>query len=188
MVNGMVGGLIPPADKPFMLDLGCGDNKVEGHFGIDIAKTAATDLVWDLRVTPWPIPAASVDSIQCNHFFEHLTGAERMAFMNEVYRILKTGSKIVITVPYWSSMRSIQDPTHQWPPVCEASFLYFNKEWRAVNKLLHYPIDCDFDYAYGYALDGDLIVRNLEWQQFAIKHYIQAVNDIQITLTKRPPV
>lgn len=187
MVNSVLGTILVPEEGPFNLDLGCGDNKQEGYYGIDIAKTAASDFVWDLRVTPWPIPDNSVDDIVCNHFFEHLTGEERMRFMDEVYRILKDGSKITIVVPYWSSMRSIQDPTHAWPPLCEASFVYFNKEWRKINKLLHYPINCDFDYTYGYGLDSDLSVRNMEWQQFAIKHYIQAVNDIQVCLTKRAP-
>ena len=42
----------------------------------------------------------------------------------------------------------------------------------------------NFDFTYGYALDGDLTVRNQEWQQFALKHYIQAVNDLHVTLTK----
>lgn len=186
MVNGIVGGIVPPTDRPFKLDLGCGNNKVEGHFGVDIAKTDAADLVWDLKVTPWPIPSDTVDEIVCNHFFEHLTGAERIKFMDEVYRILKDGSKITIVVPYWSSMRAIQDPTHQWPPLCEASFVYFNREWREMNKLEHYDIHCDFDYSYGYAFDSDLTVRNLEWQQFAVKHYLQSVNDMQVVLTKRP--
>jgi SAM-dependent methyltransferase len=181
----MVNYIIPEEGKPFNLDLACGNRKEEGYIGIDIAKTEAVDYVHDLTSFPYPIDDGVVDSIMCSHFFEHLTGHQRMTFMDECYRILKPGSKMVIICPYWSSMRSVQDPTHQWPPVCEASFLYFNKEWRIENKLDHYPIKCDFDYSYGYALDNDLLVRNIDWQQFAVKHYIQAVNDLQISLTKK---
>jgi predicted SAM-dependent methyltransferase len=181
----MVNKIIPHEDKPFKLDLGCGDRKEEGFFGIDIVKTEAADYVFDLTEFPYPIDDGVVDEIVCNHFFEHLTGAQRIKFMEECYRIMKKDSKLTIVVPYWSSMRAIQDPTHQWPPVCEASFLYFNKKWMKDNKLEHYNINCDFDYSYGYALDNDLLVRNMDWQQFAVKHYIQAVNDLQVTLTKR---
>lgn len=181
----MVDRIVPPEDKPFKLDLGCGDRKEEGFYGIDIAKTEQADYVFDLTQTPWPIDDAVVDEIACSHFFEHLTGAQRIKFMEECYRIMKKGTKLVVIVPYWSSMRAIQDPTHQWPPLCEASFLYFNKEWMEKNKLQHYNINCDFDYSYGYSLDNDLLVRNIEWQQFAVKHYIQSVNDLQVTLTKK---
>lgn len=176
--------IIPPKEGFFLLDLACGDRKQENHIGIDIVKTDSTDYVYDLTEFPWPIDDNIVDGIICNHFFEHLTGQQRMQFMDEVWRILKIDSQITVTVPYWSSMRSIQDPTHQWPPVCEASFLYFDKNWRDLNKLSHYPIKCHFNFTYGYAIDSDLAVRNQEWQAFAIKHYIQAINDLQVTLTK----
>lgn len=181
----MVEKIVAPETGSFKLDLGCGDRKEEGSIGIDIAQTTSTDYVWDLTIFPWPIDDQVVDEIYCNHFFEHLTGSQRISFMEECYRIMKDGAKLSIIVPYWSSMRAIQDPTHQWPPVCEASFIYFNKEWRKLNKLEHYPITCDFDFAYGYALDPELTVRNTDWQQFAVKHYLQSVNDLQATLTKR---
>lgn len=176
----------PNGTVPLKLDLGCGDNKAEGYLGVDIAKTASTDYIFDLTLFPWPIDDAVVDELRCCHFFEHLTGAQRMLFMDECWRVLKPDAQLLIVVPYWSSMRSIQDPTHQWPPVCETSFLYFNKKWRDDNKLSHYQIKCDFDFSYGYSLDNDLMVRNMEWQQFAVKHYVQAVNDLQVALTKRP--
>lgn len=176
---------IRASDKPIKLDLGCGERKEDGYLGVDIAKLDSVDYVFDLSKFPWPIDDACVDELKCSHFFEHLTGEQRMGFMDECWRVLKTGSQLTVIVPYWTSMRAIQDPTHQWPPVCEASFLYFNKKWREDNKLSHYPITCDFDFAFGYGLDNDLMVRNQEWQQFAIKHYIQSANDLQVALTKR---
>lgn len=179
--------VLPPEGKPFKIDLACGDNKVADAIGIDAFKTASTDYVFDLLKFPWPIDDGVVDFITCNHFFEHIPGKLRPRFMDECFRILKVGAQMAIVVPYWSSMRSVQDFTHEWPPVCESSFLYFNKQWRAGNKLEHglYEMKCDFDFGYGYALDGDLVVRNAEWQQFALRHYIQAANDLHVTLTKR---
>lgn len=173
-------------DGEVHLDLGCGDNKKAGTFGIDIAKTASADYTMDLTNSPWPIEDAAVDSIHCSHFFEHLTGEQRIAFMEECYRILKDGKQMVIIVPHWSSMRSIQDPTHQWPPLAESSFLYFNKQWMTDNKLTHYGINTDFDFGYGYSVDGDVQVRNADFQQFAIKHYNNAILDLFVTLTKKP--
>ena len=170
--------------KPVKLDLGCGDRKQEGHYGIDIAKTDACDYQFDLR-GKFPIDDDSVDAIYCSHFLEHLTGSDRVKFMEECWRVLKEESQLTVITPHWSSMRSIQDPTHEWPPICESSFLYFNKGWMDDNKLSHYNIKCNFDFGYGYSLDPDIAVRNQDFQQFSIKHYNNAVMDIFVTLTKK---
>ena len=168
----------------FFLDLGCGDRKTPGYIGVDIAATASTDYTIDLTKEPWPIDAGVVDGIACNHFLEHLAGAQRIVFMNECYRILKPRAQLKIVVPYWSSMRAVQDPTHQWPPICEASFFYFNKAWRQENRLAHYDIHCDFEYAFAYVMHGELVDRDADWQRFAHRHYLHAIDDLHITLTR----
>lgn len=177
--------LNPPADGLFQIDLGCGNNKNAGYVGIDKVKTDSTDFVWDLTKTPWPIDSGVVDRIWSSHFFEHLSGPERIPFMDECWRVLKPKGQVFIVVPYYSSMRAIQDPFHAWPPVCEASFIYFNAQWRKDNKLDHYPINCDFDFGAGHSPDPELLNRNQEYQAFAVKHYLNAVNDLHVTLTKR---
>ena len=197
------------------LDLGCGQNKREGFFGVDAVKTSVTDAVWDLRRTPWMIgepiamlvavgdvwvgpinPATgdvnrhkidddSVDEVFSSHFFEHLSGPERMPFMDEMWRVMKVGAKATIITPFYSSSRAVQDPTHAWPPVCEASYLYFNKKWRDDNKLDHYPVVADFDFTCGYGIDGEVALRSEDYQRYAVKHYINSVLDLQVVLTKR---
>jgi hypothetical protein len=179
----------PVLDAPTLLklDLGCGDNKKEGFHGVDIAPTEAADTVHDLTQFPWPFEDETVGEIWTSHFVEHLTGSQRVQFMDECYRIMATGSQLTVITPYWSSMRSIQDPTHQWPPVCEASFLYFNKGWRDANKLGHYNINCDFDFTYGYMPTAELMTKNEQYRQFAVNHYLNSIMDLQVTLTKREP-
>lgn len=105
--------------------------------------------------------------------------------MDELWRVLIPEGKVTIIVPYWSSMRSVQDFTHEWPPVAESSFLYFNKTWREQNKIDHYLCKCDFDFGYGYIADPETAGRNTESQSFWIKHYTNAISDLQVVLTKR---
>ena len=164
------------------LDLACGQNKTEGYFGVDIAPGEKVDAVVDLEKYPWPIRTNSAEEIVCNHYLEHVT--DLMAFMNEVYRILKPGGKITIVSPYYTSMRCWQDPTHKHA-ISEATFLYYNKGWRDTNKLDHYPIDCDFDYTYGYVVAPEWANRSDEARSFAIKYYWNVVSDIQAVLTKK---
>lgn len=184
--------------KVIKYDFGCGDNKLQGYIGVDIAKTSSVDIVADLTKFPYSFARSnSADHIYSSHFYEHLDGSERIRYMHECYRILKVGEYVggnpqidgphlTITVPYWSSMRSIQDPTHKWPPIAESSFLYFNEEWRRTNKLAHYPIHCDFDFTYGYNLAPDVEVRSMEYKQFSVKNYVNSISDIIVQLFKRP--
>jgi hypothetical protein len=167
------------------LDIGCGKGKKEGFTGMDISAGSDADIIHDVRVTPWPIDDGIVEEVYCCHFFEHLDGEERISFMAELYRIMKPGAQATFITPYYTSSRAIQDPTHKWPPVCEASYLYFNKKWREENNIGHYSISSDFDFTYGYALDGDVGLRSTEFQQFAVKHYTNSVLDLQAVLTRR---
>lgn len=172
--------------QPINIDLACGDNKTQGYFGVDKYKTESTDYEFDLLKYPWPIEDGIVDNLSCSHFFEHIPGLDRPKFMDECYRVLKPGGKLSVITPFWSSPRSVQDYTHAWPPVCEASFLYFNKAWRVGNKLTHglYEMKCNFDFSYGYGLDQDVAARNSEYQSHAVKHYNNAATDIFVTLVK----
>ena len=185
-MHGTVDSKVDEETKTVKIDIGCGRNKKEGFTGWDISPDSDADLIIDVRKIPWPTEDNSVDEVFCHHFFEHLTGEERMAFMNELYRVMKEGAKATVVTPFYSSTRSIQDPTHMWPPVCEASYLYFNKGWREDNKLGHYPITADFDYTFGYAVDTEVGIRSMEYQQFAVKHYLNSVWDLQVVLTRRP--
>jgi ubiquinone/menaquinone biosynthesis C-methylase UbiE len=168
---------------PLKLDLGCGENKREGFLGVDLF--AAADYQVDLMKFPWPFKDASTEEVFCSHFLEHVPGPLRIKWMDELYRILIPGGKATIVTPYWSSPRAIQDPTHQWPPLVENSFLYFNKDWRVQNKLTHYLGKCDFDFNYGYILDMETAQKSQETQQFYIRHYVNAVSDLQVNLVKR---
>ena len=167
------------------IDLACGQNKTKDYTGVDIAAVDGVDVVHDLRERPWPFKDESAEDLVANHFFEHLTGRERIAFMEECYRILVPGGHLKIVVPYWANARAIQDPTHAWPPVCEASFLYFNQAWLKENKLDHYGIRCDFDFGYAYNIKAAWGGRNDESKMFAVMHYVNVADDLVVTLTKR---
>ena len=169
----------------FKLDIACGHNKQPGFYGIDLRKLPEVDQEVNLEAFPWPFDDESVDEIFCSHYVEHTT--DLIKFMDEVYRILKTGAKATIVAPYYSSVRAWQDPTHK-RAISEFTFMYFNKGWRDVNKLEHYGIKSDFDFTYGYVVDPAWVNRSEETRAFAIKFYINAVSDIQVVLTKRPAV
>lgn len=184
-----------------VLDLGCGQNKVTREqlveqgivksekvqiIGVDIAKVKGVDKVWDLTKFPYPFKPQSIDAVYSSHFIEHLVGSDRVKFMEEIYRILKPKGRVRFIHPYYKSSRAVQDPTHQWPPICEESYLYFNKGWRDANKLDHYKIRADFDFTIFYSfMDNTWALKNEETRNFAIQHYFNVVADMIVDLTRR---
>jgi len=168
--------------KKLQLDIACGKNRKPGFTGVDIWVGA--DIVADLEKFPWPFEDNSVDEIFCSHYIEHTP--DLISFANELYRIMKVGTKAEIIAPYYSSIRAWQDPTHL-RAISENTYLYFSKEWRTINKLDHYPITADFDFECNYYLDPAWQGKNDDDVRFAIKHYINVVSDIRAVLTKRKP-
>lgn len=162
------------------LDIACGKRKKSGFTGVDVWSGA--DIVVDLEKFPWPFADESVDEIFCSHYIEHTP--DLVSFANELYRIMKVGATAEIIAPYYSSIRAWQDPTHV-RAISENTFLYFNKKWRLINKLDHYPIFADFDFEYKFILDDDWKDITGDELRFAIKHNINVICDIDTTITKR---
>lgn len=181
------------------LDLGCGQNKVNKEFfkdnmqispdkvvGVDFVNCDGVDIVHDLTKFPYPFKSGSVDAVFSSHFVEHLDGPERMKFFDECYRILKPGGKMRLIHPYYKSVRAVQDPTHKWPPISENSYLYWDKNWREINKLDHYPIKCDFEFSIYYTWqDGTVSSKNEETRNFWCDKYWNVIADLIVDMKKR---
>jgi len=96
-----------------ILDLGCGDNKVEGAVGLDNITLSEVDIVHDLLHFPYPIKANSFDTIYLRHVIEHFNIDKINKIMNECYRILKKDGQLYINVPHVFSIAAFTDPTHK---------------------------------------------------------------------------
>jgi hypothetical protein len=180
--------VIPKPIAAVKLDFGCGPNKRAGFEGVDARQFVGVDHVVDLTKTPWKWPDNSVEEAHASHFVEHLTAVQRVAFCNELYRILQPGATCQIIVPHWASCRAYGDPTHQWPPVSEFWFYYLSKDWRAQNAphtdLAWNPqgFSCDFEATWAYSLRADLMVRSEEYRQDAMQNHKEVLLDTLATL------
>lgn len=184
-------------DTPVVrLDLACGNNKKEGFVGLDIVTEGTqADFVCDLfeksnwkvlgNVQSWCNPDGSIKDnsifeVRMSHFIEHVP--DLVSFANELYRIMVPGGRVYITAPYYSSIRAMQDPTHK-QFISEATFLYWMKPWREMNGLSHYEFACDFrTLTIKYFFNSEWRTRAKAAQEWARKHYINVVDDIEVTL------
>lgn len=166
------------------LDLACGNNKHEGFLGVDIALAGTqADIICDLEKYPWPFEDNSIEEIFCSHYIEHTS--DLIAFMNEVYRILKVGAKITIIAPYYSSVRCWQDPTHK-RAISEMTFVYFTKEYLEHNGLEHYPIHADFiQENVSYDIEKEFRGFPKDDLEFAMRHFWNVIADIKVVLCKK---
>lgn len=177
---------------PIKLDIGCGPNPTEGFVGVDILPfDGKVAVVMNAGTDRWPYDDNSIDEVRASHFLEHLTGRQRVHFFNELYRVLKAGSKATIITPHWNSNRAYGDFTHQWPPVSEMAFYYLSKSWREQNAphcdIKHNPegYSCDLEASWGYSMHPALAPRNAEYQQHALTFWKEAAQDMWATVTKR---
>jgi SAM-dependent methyltransferase len=96
------------------LNLGCGQNRLDGYVNADRETIVEPDVVMDLEKFPWPFEDNSVDEVAANHVLEHV-GARAEVFigiMQELYRVCRGGALIRIAVPHPRHDNFIDDPTH----------------------------------------------------------------------------
>jgi len=96
------------------LNLGCGQNKIDGFVNIDKFPECDPDKVMDLEEFPWSFQTSSVKEVLLNHVLEHL-GRDTEVFLSiikEIYRICEHGALVKINVPHPRHDFFMNDPTH----------------------------------------------------------------------------
>jgi len=163
------------------LDVACGKNKQPGFKGVDRIAFPGVDHVWDLEQYPWkPFRENSFNEIYVGHYAEYTKDLTK--FMDEIWRIAEHDAKVTIVGPYYTSLRAWQDPM-QSRVLSEATWTYFNKDWRMQNGVDWYPIKANF------SIEKMMVFFNPPWdkkseeaRQFAQEHYWNVVSGICVEL------
>jgi predicted SAM-dependent methyltransferase len=122
------------------INLGCGDQQIPGHFGLDRLQRAGVDLICDLN-QPIPIASKSVDHVYAKSLLEHIDELEQL--LGEVSRILKPGGTFYVYVPHWSNPFYYSDYTHR-RFFGLASFDYFSEPEQ--QRYRHVPVYSDIRF------------------------------------------
>ncbi len=102
------------------LNLGCGKDIKKGYVNLDSIKLPGVDIVHNLNKYPWPFKENSFDEVYCDNVLEHLDCFIKT--IEEIWRISRNNSKIIIKVPSFPGIGAVSDPTHKQ----FFSFLSFN--------------------------------------------------------------
>lgn len=98
------------SDMVKKLNLGCGNDTKEGYINLDSAKLPGVDVVWDIEKLPLPFQNDEFEEILAQDILEH---TEYIPVLKDLHRILKTGGKLSIRVPHFTSKNNFADPTHK---------------------------------------------------------------------------
>ena len=171
------------------LNMGCGQNKINGYLNIDKHSECEPDLQFDLEKFPWPFKTSEVNEVLFNHSLEHI-GANTNIFLNimkELYRVCNNDAKIQINVPHPRHDNYINDPTHVriiTPQIFELFSKKNNILWeeiKASNSPLAKYLDIDFEtIEINQVLEPEYIekLNNKELTQREIEKYIKELNNI----------
>jgi SAM-dependent methyltransferase len=100
-----------PTSSKSILDVGCGQNKVEGAIGIDSNPRSHADFIHDLGVFPYPFENDRFDEIVCRHVLEHVPDV--IGLITELHRITRAGGRLRIVTPHYTNPDWATDPTHR---------------------------------------------------------------------------
>ncbi len=103
-----------PEAADVLVNVGCGDQPLPGFVNLDLDRDA--DLKLDVR-RGLPFADGTVDGIHSEHFVEHLTQGELLAFLRECRRALRPGGVVRVATPDLAEIvRCYADP--DWHERC----------------------------------------------------------------------
>ena len=94
------------------VELGCGDRKREGYFGLDRKKIQGVDIICDFN-KKLPLKNSSVDTLYTAHTIEYVKDLDHI--FSEIHRICKKDAVVEIIVPHFSSYTAYH---------CNASWIF----------------------------------------------------------------
>lgn len=94
------------------LNLGCGLQKIEGFWNIDIEPKVNPDQVLDIETTPWPFEDDFFEKINATSILEYV-GENPKIFLNiikEMYRVSKDKCEWFVRIPHPNNSVVHDDP------------------------------------------------------------------------------
>lgn len=105
--------------KALKLNLGSGNDYIDGWINVDIEKQFNPDVVADIT-QPLPFKSSSVSEIKAFDILEHVTKQQGPLFISECHRVLKIGGKLHVRLPNMFAIIS----KYRDDPEVMAHFLY----------------------------------------------------------------
>jgi predicted O-methyltransferase YrrM len=121
--------IISPKHSGMLLDISPIPNKQKGFLGMAGRKHPNIDIVHDLEKFPWPLENDSCHIVIGHFIAQKIKPWLMVDFMNELWRIIKPGGQLALSVPYAGSPGYWSDPLNC--NACnESTFFYFDPQYK----------------------------------------------------------
>ncbi len=105
-------------------------------------------------------------------------------FIDECHRLLPSGGKAIFSAPYFATANAWVSPLTV-RGISESSLCFADKAWREANKFSEAFVRSDFQVEGQFAVFQDNENRHEEVRRFWTQRYLNTVQAILFTLTKR---
>lgn len=163
--------------------------ETEEWTNIDVNPAVKPDLVCRAEELPQHFEADTFDEVHVIHVWEHSN--DLLEFMEAIWHVMKPGGKLIVSVPHYTSENAFADPTHKHviTPITFGFLsypLYEGNAKRGTHMSQYFP-NCDFDIKKRSVIPcaGD---EQFKDEAFAIKHYFNVLDELQIELACVKPI
>jgi predicted SAM-dependent methyltransferase len=85
--------------RDLRINVGSSSSTLEGWINVDLLRDPEGRCIRMDATKPWPFPAGSAEAVNSEHFIEHLTADEAMAYLREARRVIRPGGVIRTSTP-----------------------------------------------------------------------------------------
>jgi predicted SAM-dependent methyltransferase len=163
--------------------------ETEEWVNVDINPDVHPDVVCEAEDIKSHFAPDTFDEVQIIHVWEHCP--DLIFVMEQIWSVLKPGGKLVVVCPYFTAENAFADPTHRHT-ISRITYgflsypIYEDNAKRGSRMSQLFP-ECDFDIKRMVAVPcgGE---EKFKDEQFAIKHYFNVVEELQVELECVKPI
>jgi ubiquinone/menaquinone biosynthesis C-methylase UbiE len=188
-MNVSLGPILDEYARGTKLNIGSGSAIGTGWTNLDMNPDSGADVIHDLHNLPLPFGDETFDTVLASHVLEHIQREKTLSLVFDVARILKTGGRFIVAVPYATHAVAYACPLHT-QLFDDHSFQYFTKACYSVPNSDGYHANQGYPVAdweiekLAYVVGEDFLGSSDKELEFAKAHYLNVIREMLVVMRK----
>lgn len=108
-----------------------------------------------------------------------------ISFIDHCWKLMILDAKAVFTSPHYASSNAWLSPL-TCRAVSEGTLNFASKEWREQSKFTEAIVIANFEVTGQFAVEQEVMGRSIEAQQYQMRRFVNTIQSVIFTLTKKP--